>query len=321
MIIAKEDFMKRHRQWIVLLAAITLSFSLSACAGNSEIGESDVETSLSDSQTAETLPAGEQQENTRAENTTAIIMDMNGTEVHATLNDTVTAQEFMKLLPYEVTVSRAADDLCGSVSEELDSDAGENSDGWKLGEIGWFGGWFTILVDNEAAFANHSVMIIGTVDEADLPYVQSLTGQVDISIRLAEKAETDTDTNTSKNEGDETMITLTVNGSTLTATLADNSSAEALKELLADGPLTVQMSDYASMEKVGSLGTNLPTNNEQITTEAGDLILYQGSALVIYYAPNSWNFTRLGKIHDVTAAELKEILGSGDVEVTLAMVE
>ena len=117
------------------------------------------------------------------------------------------------------------------------------------------------------------------------------------------------------------MITLTVNGSTLTATLADNSSAEALRELLADGPLTVQMSDYASMEKVGSLGTSLPTNNEQITTEAGDFILYQGSALVIYYAPNSWNFTRLGKINDVTAAELKEILGSGDVEVTLAMVE
>lgn len=73
------------------------------------------------------------------------------------------------------------------------------------------------------------------------------------------------------------------------------------------------------MEKVGNLGTNLPTNNEQITTEAGDLILYQGSALVIYYAPNSWNFTRLGKIQNVTADELKEILGDGNVTVKLSL--
>lgn len=311
--------MKQYTQWMVLLTVMMLSLSLSACVGNPQIGESDTKNPSPGSQTAETSLAEKQKESAITENTTAIIMDMNGTEVHATLNDTVTAQEFIKLLPYEVTVSRAADDLCGSVSEELASDAGENSEGWKVGEIGWFGGWFTILVDNEAAFANHSVMIIGAVDEADLSYVQSLTGQVDISIRLADEAKMETDTNITKNEGEETMITLTVNGSTLTATLADNSSARALKDLLADGPLTVQMSDYASMEKVGSLGTSLPTNNEQITTEAGDLILYQGSAFVIYYAPNSWNFTRLGKINDVAADELMEILGDGDVEVTLSL--
>ena len=91
------------------------------------------------------------------------------------------------------------------------------------------------------------------------------------------------------------QILLTVNGQTLTATPAENSSAQALKELLTQGPLTISMLDYGSMEKVGDIGTDLPTNDEQITTEAGDLILYMGSAFVIYYAPNSWNFTRLGK--------------------------
>ena len=116
-----------------------------------------------------------------------------------------------------------------------------------------------------------------------------------------------------------TVITLTINETTLTATLVDNSSALALNELLEDGPLTIDMRDYAGMEKVGSLGTSLPTNNEQITTEAGDLILYQGSALVIYYAPNSWNFTRLGKIQNVTADELKEILGDGNVTVKFSL--
>ena len=127
------------------------------------------------------------------------------------------------------------------------------------------------------------------------------------------------------NAGDDTVmesgnqILLTVNGQTLMATLAENSSAQALKELLTQGPLTISMRDYDSMEKVGDIGTDLPTNDEQITTEAGDLILYMGSAFVIYYAPNSWNFTRLGKINDITAQELKDLLGGGDVQVTLTV--
>lgn len=115
------------------------------------------------------------------------------------------------------------------------------------------------------------------------------------------------------------MLHITVNGATLTAALADNSSAEALRELLAEGPLTIDMRDYASMEKVGPLGTTLPTNNEETATQAGDLILYQGSNFVIYYAPNTWNFTRLGRINDVSAEELQELLGSGDVSVTLSL--
>jgi hypothetical protein len=79
------------------------------------------------------------------------------------------------------------------------------------------------------------------------------------------------------------------------------------------------MRDYGSMEKVGSLVTDLPRNDQQITTEAGDIILYQGNAFVIYYAPNSWNFTRLGKIENVTSEKLKEILGYGNVTITLSL--
>lgn len=114
---------------------------------------------------------------------------------------------------------------------------------------------------------------------------------------------------------------LTINGQELTATLADHSSAQALKEILSEAPLTISMRDYGSMEKAGEIGTDLPTNDEQITTEPGDLILYMGNAFVIYYAPNSWNFTRLGKINDITAEELKGILGEGDVQVMLSLSE
>ena len=106
---------------------------------------------------------------------------------------------------------------------------------------------------------------------------------------------------------------------TFTATLADNTSAQALVEMLQDGPVTVSMQDYGSMEKVGSLGQSLPRNDEQITTEAGDIILYQGNMLVIYYAPNSWNFTRLGKIENVTKKDLLKAFGNGSVKITLSL--
>ena len=99
----------------------------------------------------------------------------------------------------------------------------------------------------------------------------------------------------------------------LTATLVDNSSSTAFYELLKKGPLTVDMHDYGTFEKVGPLGTKLPRNDTQITTQAGDIILYQGNQITIYYDTNSWNFTRLGKVDGVTQAELKKILGKGDV--------
>ena len=111
---------------------------------------------------------------------------------------------------------------------------------------------------------------------------------------------------------------LHINNTTLTATLVENSSTKALKELLAKGSIKIEMSDYGNMEKVGRFGTTLPTNDERITTEPGDLILYQGNSFVIYYAPNTWSFTRLGKINNVTQEELKKTLGNGNVTVTLS---
>lgn len=125
------------------------------------------------------------------------------------------------------------------------------------------------------------------------------------------------ETKTVDSEGD--MMKITAGDHTFTAVLADNSSVSALKEMLAEQPLTIDMSDYASMEKVGAIGSSLPRNDEQISTGAGDIILYQGNSLVIYYDANSWNFTRIGKIEDVTREELLEALGTGDVTVTFSL--
>ena len=126
------------------------------------------------------------------------------------------------------------------------------------------------------------------------------------------------DNQTKENMGNNTIKLTVEGGQTFTATLVDNSSTQALLEQLAKGDITVEMEDYANMEKVGSLGIRLPRNDRQTTTGPGDLILYQGHNLVIYYDTNSWNFTRLGKIDNASQADLKAALGKGNVTVTLS---
>lgn len=91
----------------------------------------------------------------------------------------------------------------------------------------------------------------------------------------------------------------------------------ALVEMMRESPVVIQMSDYSGFEKVGSLGTSLPTSNSQTTTQAGDIVLYNGNQIVIFYGSNSWNYTRLGYIDDLTGWE--EALGRGDVTVIFSL--
>lgn len=118
---------------------------------------------------------------------------------------------------------------------------------------------------------------------------------------------------------EENTMTVTINQTAFTAVLSDNSSAEAFRNLLKEKDITIEMHDYANFEKVGNLGTTLPRNDEQITTEPGDIILYQGNQITIYYDTNSWNFTRLGKINNATQSELMAAMGTGNATVTFSL--
>ena len=114
-------------------------------------------------------------------------------------------------------------------------------------------------------------------------------------------------------------IRLTIKGGkTFTATLENNASAQALKDRLSKGSITVEMNDYGDMEKVGPLGFSLPRTDRQTTTRPGDIILYLGNNLVIYYDTNSWDFTPLGKIDGASGPGMRKALGQGDVTVTLS---
>ena len=123
----------------------------------------------------------------------------------------------------------------------------------------------------------------------------------------------------SSQEETETMLKIQIGDNSFTASLANNTTVDAFKELLADGPLTLNMSDYAGMEKGVDLGVTLPQNNRQMNTVAGDIILYQGRTFVIYYDTNSWSLTPIGKIQNTDADTLRKALGTGDVTVTLSL--
>ena len=121
------------------------------------------------------------------------------------------------------------------------------------------------------------------------------------------------------NQMDENSFYVKANGTTFTAAFADNSSAEALKELLKTGDVSIAAHDYSDFEKVGDLGSSLPRNDTQLTSSPGDIFLYQGNRVTIFYGSNSWSYTRLGKIEGASRENLLTAFGNGDVTITLSL--
>ncbi len=119
----------------------------------------------------------------------------------------------------------------------------------------------------------------------------------------------------------QTKITLSTSTGSMTATLSDTEAARELAELLSNGPLTIEMTDYGGFEKVGALPQSFTTYNHQITTAPGDIMLYQGNNMVIFYGSNSWSYTPLGKIDNATTANLRQLLGNGSVTLTITLAE
>ena len=130
--------------------------------------------------------------------------------------------------------------------------------------------------------------------------------------------------NDNSGETDTTMpetIKITVSGKTLPVKIEDNEATKALVEALRTSSITYEAHDYGGFEKVGSLGLALPSSDTQITTQAGDVILYSGNQIVLFYGTNSWSYTRIGKMEYGTLDELKVFLkaGQGMITVTLSL--
>ena len=139
-------------------------------------------------------------------------------------------------------------------------------------------------------------------------------------VLVLKNSKTEDNKNSDNMQMEENMkLYIKIDNKILTVALENNSSVNELVEKLKQEDITMEMSDYANFEKVGSIGFSLPRNDKNITTMPGDIILYQGNQITIYYDTNTWNFTKLGKIENITQKELKEILGDGDVTVTFSL--
>ena len=112
---------------------------------------------------------------------------------------------------------------------------------------------------------------------------------------------------------EETEMILRIDGTEVPVTWEENESVQALNAL---APLTIEMSMYGGFEQVGSIGSSLPRNDRQTATAPGDLVLYSGDQLVVFYGTNRWAYTRLGHV-DLTKEDLTALLSAHDVTITL----
>ena len=114
-------------------------------------------------------------------------------------------------------------------------------------------------------------------------------------------------------------VKVKINDNVFDVKLENNSATQEFIKELKKGNVTVNASEYGGFEKVGNLGFSLPTSDENIGTAPGDIVLYQGDKISLFYGSHSWSYTKLGKIDNVDSNKLKEVLGSGDVKLEFSL--
>ena len=134
-----------------------------------------------------------------------------------------------------------------------------------------------------------------------------------------QKPQTSTEDNGASEETEEKALKMTIGSTPVSVKWEDNESVNYLKELCRDQPVIISMSMYGGFEQVGSIGSDIPRNDVQTTTSSGDIVLYSGNQLVVFYGSNSWAYTRLGHITDKTSQEMTELLSGGNVTITLSI--
>ena len=242
------------------------------------------------------------------ENGTKILLHFGETVIPGVLNDSETAQALIAKLPYTQHMSRYSHDFCG-VTEDLPYDEEEEHYGWLNGDIDYAtdAPYFTILFEDQDESEIYGSQVNIGVITCPLADIAALNGSYDVLIELDESEEEEA-----------SMLQMKINDTPVTVAWENNESVAALKELAANG-LTIQMSMYGGFEQVGSIGQRLPSSDVQTSTSSGDIVLYSGNQLVVFYGSNSWAYTRLGHITDKTSDEMRMLLSNGDVTITISM--
>ena len=169
-----------------------------------------------------------------------------------------------------------------------------------------------------AEYANHDSLAAGYTSENVEETVLSEDSEI---YRTEEVDNQDAENNTSSDEtgiGETTMI-MKIGDTKVNVDWEDNQAVAALRDMVREGDVTIQMSIYGGFEQVGSLGQNLPRDDKQTTTTLGDIVLYSGNQMVVFYGSNSWSYTRLGHISDKNAEDITDLLSNGDVTITISI--
>jgi hypothetical protein len=118
---------------------------------------------------------------------------------------------------------------------------------------------------------------------------------------------------------DSGVLTLAVDGKALDVEWKQNASVRTLKAL-ARGVIDVRATNYGGFEQVADLGSALPRDDSRMTSEPGDVFLYMGNQIVLFYGSNDYSYTPLGKIKGMSQGDLAELLGKRSVQITLTVV-
>lgn len=153
------------------------------------------------------------------------------------------------------------------------------------------------------------LFMVGCTSEPDMTESQEPQSQYDIL----------SDEETSNSMTENTNLTLSVDGTPLKVKWENNASVSSLKELAAEGNLTIKAHQYGGFEQVGSLPQRIESNDVHMTAEPGDIMLYSSNSVVVYYGTNTWAYTKLGHIENLSEAQLKELLSGETVTFTFSL--
>ena len=298
----REMTMKRtFAMLIALMMVMSLCLSTAFAETEKRVAKDGAEMQTDDPTMPTRLPP---------ENGTKILLHFGDTVIPGVLNDSETAQALIAKLPYTQHMSRYSHDFCG-VTEDLPYNEEEEHYGWLNGDIDYAtdAPYFTILFEDQDSSEVYGNQVNIGVITCPLADIAVLNGSYDVLIEL------DPGENSSESE-ESSGMKMIIGDTAVQVEWENNESVEALRDL-ARGGLTIQMSMYGGFEQVGRIGADLPRNDKQTTTSAGDIVLYSGNQLVVFYGSNSWSYTRLGRITDQSAEELRELLSHGDVVVSL----
>ena len=220
--------------------------------------------------------------------------------IPAVLNDNEAARSLLSRLPCTVTVSRGSVDFCGDMGEPLDYSEEDEQDGFEYGDFMWMpdGNWFVFFTDDIETYSRqHPWIVLGHMDES-WEVLRKMEGTIDMTIARADMG-------------------MRIGDTYVTVEWEENESVAALRKLTEEKPLSISMSMYGGFEQVGSIGQSLPREDRQTTTQSGDIVLYSGDQIVVFYGSNSWAYTPLGHISDKSAQEMAELLSNGNVTIQI----